>query len=331
MTHGPHSNALSHSKLLNIIVNDRLLDLSDFIEICTRARRLAPHIHIFLGNPGSRAEQVSPQLWSCPTVTLGIGSGLGDFIPRRGDILNNKPVSKLDQFAVLGSKGVPTPRTGKFDFRHKYDPEVWGGFVLLKPAPLSLSSKGRHIKIVRTARLNDFTREQFVEFIGTSAPVLIQSFIDTGSRPNCWRVLTLFGEPLYSTLTTAPVERPPLSAPDADLDNAYVVSKHVDWKSGYDTSQMLSLASEPDVIDLAKQTAACFPRIPLLGIDILRDHVSGKLYALEINAGGNVWHFSSTGNRMGQEAISKEDRINQFGAWDVAARALIEATNRLAR
>jgi len=48
-----------------------------------------------------------------------------------------------------------------------------------------------------------------------------------------------------------------------------------------------------DMIDLARRVGAVFPNIPLLGLDILRCKSTGKAHVLEINAGGNVWHYSS--------------------------------------
>ena len=72
--------------------------------------------------------------------------------------------------------------------------------------------------------------------------------------------------------------------------------------------------------------ATCFPSIPLLGIDILRD-TKGRLFVIEINAGRNTWHYSS-------KAWAEHRRTNpgcyvrlrtQFSAFDVVARRLCEA------
>ena len=53
------------------------------------------------------------------------------------------------------------------------------------------------------------------------------------------------------------------------------------------------LASDPDVLAFAREVHGAFPRKPVLGIDILKRESDGKLFALEVNAGGNVWHLSS--------------------------------------
>jgi len=43
----------------------------------------------------------------------------------------------------------------------------------------------------------------------------------------------------------------------------------------------------------AASVHAVFPDMPLLGCDIVREHATGRLHAIEVNAGGNVWHLSS--------------------------------------
>ena len=74
------------------------------------------------------------------------------------------------------------------------------------------------------------------------------------------------------------------------------------------------------------------PGIPLQGLDILRDPGNGKLYALESNCGGNTWAFSS---KIGEKARrifgGSGPMIDQFGAWDIVADALIKRTRAEAR
>ncbi len=74
-----------------------------------------------------------------------------------------------------------------------------------------------------------------------------------------------------------------------------------------------------------------FPNIPLQGIDILEESGTGRLYVIEINAGGNTWHFFSSRSALGRIGITRKDRVAQFGAWKVATEALIETTPVFAR
>ena len=78
--------------------------------------------------------------------------------------------------------------------------------------------------------------------------------------------------------------------------------------------------------------AAAFPQMPLLGCDILEEQETGMLYGIEVNAGGNVWHFSSPylAETRSKTPILNAARLNQYNAFDTAAKALINATRRLA-
>jgi hypothetical protein len=73
--------------------------------------------------------------------------------------------------------------------------------------------------------------------------------------------------------------------------------------------------------------AAAFPEIPSLGIDIIREEETRWLYCLEVNASGFTWHISSAYG-LGLQRRHNVDLPGQFGALDVIADALIEATRR---
>ncbi len=86
---------------------------------------------------------------------------------------------------------------------------------------------------------------------------------------------------------------------------------------------------DPEIIELAKSIHSRLPHLPSMGIDIIREHDTGKLFALEYNAGGGHWHISSN---FGLEQQRKYglDYQNQFNALDTITDALIEATRKRA-
>ena len=70
-------------------------------------------------------------------------------------------------------------------------------------------------------------------------------------------------------------------------------------------------------------------KILLLGIDIVRDAFTGRLYVLEVNSGGYVWHFTS---RMGL-GVQKQFGLNfesQFNGRRKAAQILASKAMELA-
>lgn len=315
-------------RLLVMVMNPQQAGFDDFYEIAKDIQRIKPNIAVSIVTPFDTFATVHPARWKWPSVTVGIGTTLGNFIPPRGSILQSLAVKKIDQYARFKALGIGTPLTARLDQKLHYDPDIWGEFVVLKPLPLSMTSTGAGVRLIRTARLNVLNRANgLAAFMGHAAPLIVQTFINTGPHPTHWRVLTLFGHPLYSMKFWSPIARPELTASDDEIENAVIETKHPDLKKNYGMHDMRKLTLESDILDFGTRTALAYPNIPLQGIDVLKENGTGQLFALEINGGGNVWHFSSPRSTLGREGgITREDRIAQLGAWEVAAHALVEAT-----
>ena len=85
----------------------------------------------------------------------------------------------------------------------------------------------------------------------------------------------------------------------------------------------------PDVLEVARTAHAAMPEIPLKGCDIMREAGSGRFYVLEVNPGGNTWHFSSrflADIRRKNGVAFEQERRRQFDAMRTAARVLVEKT-----
>jgi hypothetical protein len=218
--------------------------------------------------------------------------------------------------------GLPMPRTAVFRKGEVYHEEDWGRFVVLKPANLALTSQGKGVRLMRTRRLNEVS-------MGTAtAPdmtdTLVQSFIDTGVHPTVWRAMTLFGRTLYCMKSWSPRPRPPLDAPDNEIEASIIEPKQPEIVQAYEVAAMRALIDDPEVVEFARSVHETVSTYPLLGCDIIRNTETGKLSLIEMNAGGNVWHFSSRRASRGLAVITREHRIKQYGAWDIAADVLIE-------
>ena len=150
-----------------------------------------------------------------------------------------------------------------------------------------------------------------------SEPVLIQRFIDTGPYAESFRVLTLFGEPLYCMKYRQRELRPSIQDAGDDLLKIPIASTA---NRAYDHLML----KDDEVIEFARKAAKAMPAIPLQGIDVIREAATGKLFALECNPGGNTWHFSSEMSAEGRMQLGREERIAQFDAWDVAADVFIK-------
>jgi glutathione synthase/RimK-type ligase-like ATP-grasp enzyme len=90
------------------------------------------------------------------------------------------------------------------------------------------------------------------------------------------------------------------------------------------------LNNEPEIIALGERAHRAFPEIPFLGIDILREEPSGRLYVIEVNSAGDVWHFSSRTGRSIQQWAGI-DFASQYGGLRRAAEILVTETRSQAR
>ena len=296
-------------------------DPADFRDIALRMAMAAPDVRVQVFHPAKYSE-VPYDTWKIPTLLINLMLSQPLVLPRGAQLLSRQ-LSKLQQDEMFRLGGINAPKIARYEIGMSLEPEVWGEFVLMKPMPLHMTSKGKSIQVFRTSRLAAMSAGDFppAHLVHTT-PMLIQTFIDSGPFPQKYRALTLCGEVLYIAEDTCGTRRPDFSAPDEKIEAGIY---HANGAS-------IDYGDYPDIHEFARRMAAAFPSIPLLGCDIIRDAQSGELHALEVNAGGNVWHFSSKmmaeGRARKPEALKKVHA--QYGAFDVAAKALIRATRRMA-
>jgi hypothetical protein len=90
------------------------------------------------------------------------------------------------------------------------------------------------------------------------------------------------------------------------------------------------LIDERDVIDLACRAHGAIPEMPSLGVDIVREHGTGALYVVEINAGGDSWALTNDSG-LEMQAEFGLDFYSQFNALDAVAERSIEIAREYAR
>ena len=81
---------------------------------------------------------------------------------------------------------------------------------------------------------------------------------------------------------------------------------------------------------MGERAHEAFPECPVLGVDIIRESQTGRLYVLEVNPHGAVWHLSSPLSRK-MDPNHVRDLYAQFNALDRAADILIEKARSAAR
>jgi hypothetical protein len=187
---------------------------------------------------------------------------------------------------------------------------------------------------LETMRYSDFPQDHFIH--RDHKGFIVQRFIDIGPMIPIYRVLTLFGVPLYCWLAREKVPLPPIAGTDEEIEQLRITN------AGSFRERLM--CNDTDVHELGRRVGEAFPDIPLLGTDILREEKTGRLFVLECNPGGNTWHFSSkqtagVRRQMGgmglvgerkAELMGRQMLIDQFGAFARAAELLVRKTRELA-
>jgi hypothetical protein len=305
-----------HLRNLVIVHTPRSQALSDWVAVKEKINAKAPDIEVRIADnrsidPGIREWQVTrPSLVFSPCNLLG-------FRPAGGKIYVGRNLDKLEEMRRLHRAGVPVPHSVLLIPGLSLDSNAWGEYVLVKP----LAEGGSYGKSIKLARSDTVGARHLELTLNGRIRMLVQRLIDATDehgRIFAYRVLTVFGHPLYLRKSTQATPRPPLA--EICDQGSSVIAHNLDG-----VVRERELAWDSDVLELARRAASAISEFPCLGLDIIREKSTGNLFVLETNSGGNVWHLSST---VSIEPKQRRQMYNQFGALDVVADALIEKTRR---
>ena len=290
----------------------------DFELIKERIIVSAPEIEVFIATSTDKDEALAELAAKRPTLCVSF-SPLDQFMPLRGRVYAGRGISKSIQLELLAAQGIAVPKSVLLTEGVTLDPKIFGPVVLLKPSTIAGGSKGKGMALVPTEQVKYRPPESYPEeHPASKAPLLAQQFIDTGDNVSAYRVLTLLGEVIYCLRIQVDDARPALSS---------IVEETTGIKIATNTSAAASrdrrLVEDEDVLQLARRCQEAEPTTPLKGIDIVREQRTGKLYVLELNTVSNTWHISSD-SLLRNNLFPADQIIAQFGAFDVAARVLVD-------
>ena len=136
----------------NLILIHRGADYErDFEEIAQKVNALDKGITIYQLSAGFTA-RLPDAAWEHPTLTVAMSSRFGLKI-RRGPVLKNGYINKLEQARRARASGVATPPMMKFVPGKPLDPIMFGEFVVIKP--MTLTSKGDGVQLFRRRKLQE--------------------------------------------------------------------------------------------------------------------------------------------------------------------------------
>jgi hypothetical protein len=298
------------------------LDRRDLEAIARHVREIEPTIATFIVPTTVPNSVTRKEAATRPTLVVS-NATIPAFVPLRGRVYQGVIVPKMEEVRRLERAGIPVPRTELLTPDLKLDPAEWGEFVVVKPTDRATSSRGAGIQLVRTRRVRYVAPSDFpAHHPGRLGPMLVQQFIDTGQNISICRVLTFFGEPLYAMVDRSVGMRPPLTASDDEIEATVIASQAIRQSESY-------FVQEERILSLARAASAVVPEAPLKGVDIVQEAATGKLYVLELNMGGNTWHFSSQQQAEERKRHGEEFELRrrmQFDAFRTAARVLAAKT-----
>lgn len=242
---------------------------------------------------------------------------LNKFRPVRGRVFAGRVLPKSDEYRALDAAGVPVPRWALLGPQQTPDLSDFSDYVVTKP---DRGWRGADVKIKRKGRVRYKAPPA-----GSSSDAdltLVQEFVYTGPWPVSYRVTSLFGRVLFCWRIEADRARRPLESPEAFAGGSQGGGMSI-VSSG--KGCVVTLCDDPEVLALGREAHRAFPGVPLLGVDVVRDVRTGKLFVLEVNASGYVWHLDSQTGRSIQRDNGLDFR-RQFGAIERAAEVLIEQT-----
>jgi hypothetical protein len=291
--------------------------LADYEKIAARIHVIARGIMVHLLPDALQSREVMLHLNKLRSITFS-PTVLRQFTPPRGPVFSGQAIPKAEQMRLMAKSGVRTPKWTFLTPHKTFDEAEWGCVVIFKPSAFGFASAGRGIELMRTSAVRYLPPSAYpTDHPGRKGPMIVQQFINSGEYAEDYRVVTIFGHPLYALKRRSLVPMENIIKTGAIRSTTGVVSN-----ASAAGQREVHLCYEKSILDFAARLYLAVPQVPFQAVDVRRDVSTGHLYCLEINPGGHTWNFSSKRAQL-VPTIDGKRREEQFGAWEIAARALI--------
>ena len=311
-------------KNLIIIASPHIGRWHTFESIAGHVRETAPDVYPALIHPGRANILKRLSLMRRPSMIFSCSRLPRRCLGFRGRLFQGGAIPKSEELRRLEDNGLPVPRWACLTRERKPDLSGFGPYVVMKP---EYGCQGADVRIKKTGRVR-WTTPKTRQAAKQKNSWLIQDFIYTVKWPVSYRVTTLFGEVLWSWCVTADQKRRPLNRRYGFCDGGDQGGGLSIVSSG--RGCRFRLNSDSEILSLGQQVHGAFPELPVLGIDIIREQPSGKLFVLEVNSPGRTLHFSSKSG-LSIQKYAGFDLDAQFDGLRKAGRILAEQTRLNAR
>jgi hypothetical protein len=289
-------------------------DLADFLTVRNMMIGKAPDIEVTIVSSGQPiSTDLVSELSKRPTLIFS-PMPISFSQELRGKLL--VPPSRLkkhDEFRILRRANLPVPETILLTRFEQLADVPFSGRIVVKP---NHGLRGHGVRLLAASALKTWSRERFEGSESNKGGMIVQPFINTGPQPSSYRVMTVMGRPIYCDMYISNLNLDTLHA--EQLANGVPVASNIDDRT-------MKQSDEMDVIALAREAHRMLDFTPVMGADIVRCALSGKLYILELNPCGWTWHLSSDPGKESQRKFSL-NRYDQFNALKTLADLLIQET-----
>jgi len=292
-------------------------EIRDLIEIADLVRAGAPDIDTYVVSDEAENLVTRELAAQKPSLIVSFGE-IRRFSPLRGRVYVGRYIPKDRQLVRMANGGIPVPRTVVLGGGYPKEVPRFGDLIVLKKVAQD-SSGGKGVVLVRYDRVRQ-KLEELVQNEKWQYPILIQEFIRTGTHAATTRIATFLGNPILTWTSRLDAPLPDAGQSDDVVEKTNIASNMAG------VSKHRSYDKDPVKMALARRVFDVFRNIPLHGVDILTSE-DNRHFVLEMNGGGNTWHFSSDGGLRIRASHGGRDGMKaQMEAWRIVADALIERT-----
>jgi hypothetical protein len=288
--------------------------MASFENVARVVRELDTAINAVVARDSASAEI---NLRNRPTLTFSPAM-IRHWPPYPGRVFCGYPLSKCEEYIALERAGIAVPKWALLTEDEVPNLSNFDEYVVQKP---NYGGRGLEVEIVNKSGLR--WKRITTDAQGESPSTIVQQFIYTGALAVSYRVNTLFGRVLHSVSVRAGASSPELKGIE-DLKS--MLNRGSGFSIASSTSEpSIELNFDEEIIRFGELAHAAFPNIPLLGVDVVREVPSGRLFVLEVNAIGYVWNFQT------DRPATWPNIEEQFDGVRKAAYILAEKTQEYAR
>ena len=308
----------------SVIIVCRSESMDDFHQIARRAHRLDPSITVIPIAEHLHSSLIPKPLLNLPMLVIFLVNPPDKEFHVAGKMAV-KHITKLEEYEHFKKHNIPCLPIEDFTWGMALDKSIYGDWVVLKPQ--TIQSTGKDVNMVPTDLIPTLTLEDFpADHLIRQDQYYVQKFVKTGDRPRQYRAIVFLGAILHTKFNI-------LNFPYPNDDSNLNTLLRNTVASNYTGHREAILTINDEFNEIAIEVAKKFSNFPLLGLDMIQDPATKKIYVLETNSGGNTWHFSSQiSKKLGfVDPAQIKPMILQYKAWDKAAEALIQKTHEFAK